>query len=78
MLPCEEELRAPVSEGNDLDIPQCWPVPFRTCARLLKPRDPSRWPPRVARSWTGLLRVASAAVAGFKPFDFPLSVLSVP
>jgi hypothetical protein len=42
------------SDGNDLDIPQCWPVPFRTCARLLKPRGPSRWPPRVARSWTGL------------------------
>ena len=51
---CEEELRAPESEGNDLDIPQCWPVPFRTCARLVKPRDPSRRPPRVARSWTGL------------------------
>lgn len=51
---CCEELRAPVSEGNDLDIPQCWPVPFRTCARLVKPRGPSRWPPRVARSWTGL------------------------
>ena len=29
-------------------------MPFRTCARLLKPRGPSRWPPRVARSWTGL------------------------
>ena len=51
---CCEELRAPVSEGNDLDIPQCWPVPFRTCARRKKPRDPSRWPPRLARSWTGL------------------------
>ena len=75
--PCEE-LRAPESEGNDLDIPQCWPVPFRTCARLVKPRDPSRRPPRVARSWTGLCEWPPRPSRGSKPFDSPLSVVFFP
>jgi len=57
------------SEGNSLDIPQCWPMPFRASARVSKkPRDTSRKSPAERGAGPGCRsRKASAAVAGFIP-----------
>lgn len=66
----EDKAGAGLSDGNDLDIPQCWPVPIRASARfrvLESPRPLSKAPASDVSAGSGRpSREASAAVAGFE------------
>ena len=50
--PAGNKAGAGLSDGNDLDIPQCWPVPIRASARfrISKPRDSFSKAPASLRS----------------------------